>query len=276
MSPCGFGAFAEYVRAPQGALALKPPALTFQQAAAVPQAGGLALLSLRGRRPIQPGHQVLINGAGGGVGTFAMQIATAHGAEVTGVDRREAGHGPRCWRRSRHRLHHRRLHPEPASLRPDRRSCRAPAYVCLPDCHTPGGACAIIGGSIPRVLVALALGPGLSLLGSKKVGVSPVAAEQHAGRGLPDPAAASRVRSTGRGQGLPAQRGRCGVPPLRRPAAHRQDRHHHLTWPPQAGTKCAEVRAADACLHCPWDAGRSLLAAPPGVTLDPWWPASPA
>ena len=86
LSRCGWGGFAEYVCAREKALALKPASLTFEQAAAVPQAALLALQGLRYKREIQPGQRVLINGAGGGVGTFAVQIAKSCGAEVTGVD----------------------------------------------------------------------------------------------------------------------------------------------------------------------------------------------
>ena len=71
----GFGAFAEYVCAPEAAFALKPAGMTFEQAATVPQAAVMALQGLRGKRRIQPGHKVLINGAGGSVGLFAVQIA---------------------------------------------------------------------------------------------------------------------------------------------------------------------------------------------------------
>ncbi len=86
LSGHGWGGFAEYVCAPENALALKPDSLTFEQAAAVPQAAVLALQGLHDKVRIQPGQKVLINGAGGGAGTFAVQIAKSFGAEVTGVD----------------------------------------------------------------------------------------------------------------------------------------------------------------------------------------------
>jgi NADPH:quinone reductase-like Zn-dependent oxidoreductase len=78
------GTFAEYVVAPETPIVPKPATLTFEQAAAAPQAGVTALQALRTGN-VQPGMTVLINGAGGGVGTFAVQIAKALGAEVTGV-----------------------------------------------------------------------------------------------------------------------------------------------------------------------------------------------
>ncbi len=79
------GAFAGYASAPETNLALKPANLTFEQAAVIPTSAFAALQALRDRGQIQPGHQVLIVGATGGVGIFAVQIAKALGAEVTGV-----------------------------------------------------------------------------------------------------------------------------------------------------------------------------------------------
>ena len=84
LSRCGFGAYAEFAVAPERALALKPADLSFEEAAALPTAGCTALQGLRKGR-IQRARRVLINGASGGVGTFAVQIAKAFGAEVTAV-----------------------------------------------------------------------------------------------------------------------------------------------------------------------------------------------
>jgi NADPH:quinone reductase-like Zn-dependent oxidoreductase len=85
VSSCGFGAFAEYVCAREEALVLKPAAVTFEQAATVPTSALAALQGLQLTGQLQPGQKVLINGAAGGVGSFAVQIAKSLGAEVTGV-----------------------------------------------------------------------------------------------------------------------------------------------------------------------------------------------
>ena len=87
ISECGFGGFAEYVCARENVLTLKPASMTFEQAAALPQAGVLAVTGLLDKGYLQSGQKVLINGASGGTGSFAVQIAKAYGAEVTGVCR---------------------------------------------------------------------------------------------------------------------------------------------------------------------------------------------
>ena len=81
----GTGTFAEYAVASEKNLVLKPASITVEQAAAVPMAGLTALQALRDQGRVRPGQKVLINGAGGGIGTFAVQIAKSLGAEVTGV-----------------------------------------------------------------------------------------------------------------------------------------------------------------------------------------------
>jgi NADPH:quinone reductase-like Zn-dependent oxidoreductase len=83
----GWGGFAEYVCAPERALTLKPARMTFVQAAALPQAGQLAVQGIYAAGPLRPGLKILINGAGGGVGTIAIQLAKLQDVDVTGVDR---------------------------------------------------------------------------------------------------------------------------------------------------------------------------------------------
>ncbi len=84
-----WGGFAEYVCAKESALAPKPAAMTFEQAATIPQAALLAVQGLIDKGNIQNGQKILINGAGGGVGTFGIQIAKQYDVEVTGVDSAE-------------------------------------------------------------------------------------------------------------------------------------------------------------------------------------------
>jgi len=91
LSEASWGGLADYACVPVDALATIPGHLSFVEAAALPQAGGLALQAFRKFPQCGPGHNVLINGAGGGVGTFAIQLAKAKGASVVAVDRAEKG-----------------------------------------------------------------------------------------------------------------------------------------------------------------------------------------
>ncbi len=172
VSPHGFGAFAEYAAAPEAAFAPKPAPLTFEQAAAVPQAGGLATMAIRHGRPLGPGDRVLVNGAGGGVGTFAVQMAKADGCHVTGADR--------AWK-----LDAIRAMGADHVIDVDKEdfSESGEAYDLIIDVAShrsvsayrrslnPDGSCALIGGSIPRLLLVLALGPVLPTTGGRKVRV---------------------------------------------------------------------------------------------------------
>ncbi|MGP3963475.1 alcohol dehydrogenase catalytic domain-containing protein [Nonomuraea sp. 3N208] len=113
------GAYAEYARARQDRLATKPASITFAQAATVPGSACVALQGLRDAGKLQAGQHVLVTGAGGGVGTFAAQLAKAFGAHVTGVCRTSKTDLVRSiGGRRRHRPHPRGLHRPGRPLRP--------------------------------------------------------------------------------------------------------------------------------------------------------------
>lgn len=97
LSGCGFGGFAEYVSVPPSAVRLKSPGMSFEQAAAIPQAGMLALQGVTANGWPEPGQSVLINGAGGGVGSIAIQLLKLQDIEVTGVDRAAKLEAMRLW-----------------------------------------------------------------------------------------------------------------------------------------------------------------------------------
>lgn len=163
LSGCGFGAFAEYVRAPEAALAHKPAGMTFEQAAAIPQAGMLAAQGLIDAGRIGPGQKVLLNGAGGGVGTFALQIARLYGAEVTVVDKPGKLEMLRAMGAD-HVIDY---------LKEDFTTA-GPCYDLILDVKTnrspvayaralhADGTYVTVGGSIPRLLQTLVLGPLLA------------------------------------------------------------------------------------------------------------------
>jgi NADPH:quinone reductase-like Zn-dependent oxidoreductase len=154
------GGFAEYTCVPEGRLARKPAKLSFEAAASVPVASMTALQGLRNKGKIRPGHKVLINGASGGVGTFAVQIAKSFGAEVTGV----------CSARN---LAMARSLGQRYDL-----IIGVNGYHSILDYRralAPRGRYVAIGGSKSQVIQGILLGPVLSTIGSKKMGFMGIA-----------------------------------------------------------------------------------------------------
>jgi NADPH:quinone reductase-like Zn-dependent oxidoreductase len=168
----GFGAFAEYACAPEDAFALKPPNLTFEEAATVPQAAVMALQGLRGTRPIEPGQKVLINGAGGNVGPFAVQIAKSFGAEVTGVD----SAGKLDMLRSigaDHVIDHTKEDFTRSGQRYDR-ILDVAAYRSIFECRRalkPNGVYVVVPNSVAGMFQAVFVGPLISMAGGRKMGI---------------------------------------------------------------------------------------------------------
>lgn len=165
-----WGGFAEYVCAGENALVLKPAGMSFEEAAAIPQAAMLAVQGLRDKGHIQSGQKILINGAGGGVGTFAVQIARLSGVEVTGVD----SAGKLDMMRSIGFDH-------VIDYKQEDFTKTGKSYNLILDVKTNrsifnytrvlsrNGIYVIIGGSLLRLLQALFLGPWFSLINKKKI-----------------------------------------------------------------------------------------------------------
>ena len=170
ISACGFGGFAEYVSVPENALALKPANISFEEAAAVPMAGVVALQGLRDQGEIQAGQKVLIVGASGGNGTFAVQIAKSFGAKVTGV----------CSTRNLdlvrsigadHVIDYTREDFTQSGQRYDL-ILAAGGYRSIFDYRralSPKGTYVMVGGAMAQVYEAMILGPFISMAGSKKM-----------------------------------------------------------------------------------------------------------
>lgn len=167
----GWGGYAEFVTVPENSLALKPTNISFEEAAATPMAGVTALQGLRTKGNLESGQMVLINGASGGVGTFAVQIAKSFGAEVTGV----------CSTRNIEILesigadHIIDYTKEDFTKKPERydlilgvngsHPISAYKHVLKPNGHFIH-----VGGSKSQMFQSLLLGPFLSRSGSKKIG----------------------------------------------------------------------------------------------------------
>ena len=173
VSACGFGAFAEYVSVPEHALALKPTRLTFEEAATVPVSAVTALQGLRDKGHIQPGQKVLINGASGGVGTFAVQLAKAFGADVTAV----------CSTRNVDRVRSIGADHVIDYTHEDfrRNGQRYDLILAVNGYHSivaykralrPEGVYVMTGGSMSQLFQAMLLGPVISRIGRQKMGNS--------------------------------------------------------------------------------------------------------
>ena len=166
----GWGGFAEYVCAPESALVRKPARMTFEQAAALPQAGQLAVQGLFANGPLKPGQKILINGAGGGVGTIGVQLAKTQNVEVTGVDSaiklemmRTLGFD--------HVIDYRKedftRNGERYDLILDTKTSRSPTEYARS--LNPGGAYVTVGGENPRLVQFLAMGWWVRLTTNKTV-----------------------------------------------------------------------------------------------------------
>jgi NADPH:quinone reductase-like Zn-dependent oxidoreductase len=171
-----WGGFAEYVCAREHLLALKSVSMTFEEAAAIPQAGMLALQGLRDIGHIQPGQKLLINGAGGGVGTFGVQLAKLYGVDdVTGVD----SSGKLDMMRSMG-------FNQVIDYSKEDFTKNGQRYDLILDAKTnrsifnylralnPNGVYVTVGGSIIRLLQALILGPLISKINKKNIRIVPL------------------------------------------------------------------------------------------------------
>ena len=171
LSNCGRGGYAEYVCVPENVLALKPANISFEEAAAVPEAALVALQALRDKGQIKAGQKVLIYGASGGIGTFAVQIAKYFGAEVTGV----------CSTRNLDMVRsigadHVIDYTQEDFIKNGQRydlMVATAGYRSIFDYKralSPKGIYVATGGSMAQIFQGLLIGPWISMTGSKKLG----------------------------------------------------------------------------------------------------------
>jgi NADPH:quinone reductase-like Zn-dependent oxidoreductase len=164
------GGFAEYVCVPETALARMPAGMAYEEAAALPQAGAIALQGIQAKGQVHPGQKVLINGAGGGSGMYAIQLAKLHGAEVTGVDNAGKLEFMRSlgadhvidYTRDDFTRNGRTYH-----LILDLAAHR-PALACKSSLM-PGGRYLYVGGSVATLLQVLLIGPVIGRAEGKKI-----------------------------------------------------------------------------------------------------------
>ena len=164
------GGFAQYVCVPEGALAPMPAGMTYAEAAALPQAGAIALQGIRDKGQVQRGQKVLVNGAGGGSGMYAIQLAKLHGAEVTGVDNAEKLEFMRSVGAD-HVIDYTRedftANGRAYDLILDLAAHRSAfAYQAS---LVPGGRYLYVGGSVTTLLQALLAGPLIGRAGGRKI-----------------------------------------------------------------------------------------------------------
>lgn len=172
LSGAHWGGFAEYVCAPENAVMRKPATMSFEDAAAIPQAGALAIQALLYNGKIKQGQKVLINGAGGGVGTFAIQIAKSLGAEVTGVDKGSKFNVIRT-SGADHAIDFTKENFIKGGKKYDL-IVDVIAYRSLFDYKrllNPGGAYVMVGGSLKRIFQLMFMGPLISSAGNNKMGL---------------------------------------------------------------------------------------------------------
>ena len=164
------GGFAEYVCVPETALARMPAGMAYEEAAALPQAGAIALQGIQDKGQVQPGQKVLINGAGGGSGMYAIQLAKLHGAEVTGVDNSEKLEFMRSLGAD-HVIDYTRddftSNGRTYDLILDLAAHR-PALACKGSLM-PGGRYLYVGGSVATLLQVLLIGPLAGRAEGKKI-----------------------------------------------------------------------------------------------------------
>ena len=165
-----WGGLAEYVCARENALALKPAAMSFIEAAAIPQAAMLAVQGLIDKGNIKQGQKILINGAGGGVGSFAIQIAKLYGAEVTGVDSslkldmlRSLGFDHVIDYTKEDFTKNGQCYDLVLDVKTNRSVFDYTGALCR------NGVYVTVGGSMPRLLQALFFGPWISMMHKKHI-----------------------------------------------------------------------------------------------------------